>query len=170
MKKVIVAILVVLVIIVAVILVSKHYAAAPAAVPAMAPAATPMAQTATTAPTSQYVEGNLLLGTDSTSTLGSYLIGYNGMTLYTYTPDGQNVSNCTGGCAAAWPPYTVPSSNDLQNLQAGITGTVGSLTRGDSGALQVTYNGHPLYFFKNDTSPGDITGQGVGGVWYVAKP
>ena len=134
------------------------------------PAPSTITPPATSATPSQAATGNLTLGIDSTSTLGSYLIATNGMTLYTYAPDGQNTSNCTGSCASAWPPYIVSSSSDLQNLEAGVVGTVNSITRSDSGAMQVTYNGHPLYFFKNDVNPGDANGQGVGGVWFVVKP
>ena len=45
----------------------------------------------------------------------------------------------------------------------------GTVTRAD-GSAQLTYNGRPLYFYIKDTNPGDTKGQGVGGVWYVAKP
>jgi predicted lipoprotein with Yx(FWY)xxD motif len=118
---------------------------------------------------SAYAPGNLLLGADTSATLGKYLIGSNGMTLYHYTPDKPGVSNCTGQCAAAWPPYTVTSTDVLKNIQAGITGKVGSITRAD-GTIQVTYNGSPLYFYGGDNSPGDTSGQGIGNVWYVVKP
>lgn len=114
------------------------------------------------------VSENLALGTDSSAELGTYLIAYNGMTLYLYTRDSENVSNCTGACATAWPPYTVPAGSAL-NLQAGVTGEIGTITRAD-GTMQVTYKGQPLYFYEKDTAPGQTTGQGVGGVWYVLKP
>ncbi len=118
---------------------------------------------------SQYIEGNLLLGTDATSTLGTYLIGYNGMTLYRYAPDAANISNCSGGCATTWPPYTIASTSALANIQAGITGKVSSIVRAD-GTMQVTYKGQPLYFYIKDAKSGDTTGQNVGGVWFVVKP
>src|SRR6185369_15743956 len=95
---------------------------------------------------SQYVDGNLLLGSDSNATLGKYLIAYNGMTLYMYTKDTAGVSNCSGQCAVSWPPYTIASRSALANLQAGITGKVGTITRAD-GTMQVTYNNEPLYFW-----------------------
>ncbi|HZZ99184.1 MAG TPA: hypothetical protein VFK07_00535 [Candidatus Paceibacterota bacterium] len=116
-----------------------------------------------------YVTGNLLLGTDSSDGVGSYLIGYNGMTLYTYSPDMSGHSNCNGQCAVNWPPYVVSSTDFLANIQAGINGKVSTTQRSD-GMLQVTYNGQPLYFYVGDHTSGDITGQGVGGVWYVVKP
>lgn len=116
-----------------------------------------------------YAAGNLLLGTDAKADLGTYLIGSNGMTLYTYAPDTDSVSNCNGACAVNWPPYLIPSSSVLANVQAGITGKVSAVTRAD-GSLQVAYNGAPVYFYGGDTVSGDTKGQGVGGIWYIVKP
>jgi predicted lipoprotein with Yx(FWY)xxD motif len=116
-----------------------------------------------------YVDGNLLLGTDASENDGKYLIGYNGMTLYTFARDAGNVSSCTGLCAATWPPYTISSRDALANVQAGIGGKVDAFTRGD-GSTQVTYDGQPLYFYANDKTSGDMFGNGIGGVWYIAKP
>lgn len=116
-----------------------------------------------------YVEGNLLLGTNATPTLGTYLIGSNGMTLYTYANDTTGVSNCAGQCATVWLPYTLNDLNALKNLESGVSGTAGTITRTD-GTTQVTYNGMPLYFYSGDKESGDTTGQGTDGVWFVAKP
>ena len=90
------------------------------------------------------------------------------MTLYTYSPDTTGVSNCTDSCAANWPPYVVTSAANLV-AESLIGGTLATLTRTD-GSTQVTYNGHPLYFYIQDKNSGDVKGQGVGGVWYAAKP
>ena len=49
----------------------------------------------------------------------------------------------------------------------GVTGTFGTVKR-DDGTTQVTYAGAPIYYFAKDTKAGDVTGQGVGGVWFVA--
>lgn len=111
---------------------------------------------------------NLALGTDSNAAVGTYLIGDNGMSVYTYDKDTAGVSNCTGSCAANWPPYTVPAGTIL-NLQAGVSGAIATIARTD-GTMQVTYKGMPLYFYAGDTSGSDVTGDGVGGVWHVAKP
>ncbi len=116
-----------------------------------------------------YAPGNLLLGTDATSSVGTYLIASNGMTLYTYAKDIDNTSNCTGLCTKAWPPYTVDNRDVLHNVQSGISGMVDTTVRAD-GTMQVTYDGQPLYFFSQDKVSGDILGQDVGHVWYVAKP
>lgn len=116
------------------------------------------------------VQQNLVLGISANQALGTYLSAYNGMTVYTYAPDKQapGASKCTGGCAAIWPPYTVTSASNI-HVSAATPGKVGTITRAD-GALQVTYNGQPLYFYAKDTSTGDTLGQGVGGVWFVIKP
>ncbi len=116
-----------------------------------------------------YVPGNLLLGTDATTTLGTYLIADNGMTLYKYASDTADTSNCTGDCATTWPPYTIDSADELTNLQAGIGGKAGFITR-DDGSMQVTYNGMPVYFYTGDQVSGDTNGQGVGGQWSIITP
>ena len=102
------------------------------------------------------------------STLGNYLVASNGMTLYMYTKDVANVSNCSGTCATAWPPYS-PVSNEPLVAGDGITGQISTITRAD-GTSQLTYNGQPLYYFAKDTKAGDTTGQNVGKVWFVVKP
>lgn len=119
--------------------------------------------------TAQYVDGNLLLGTDATTTLGTYLIGYNGMTLYRFAKDSAGTSTCANECAAKWPPYVVASTDALENLQSGIKGVVSSIARTD-GSMQVTYNGSPLYFFAADTKSGDTSGNKVNNAWFVLKP
>ena len=123
-------------------------------------------QPATAAP---IIGANLALGTDKTAKLGTYLIGYTGMTVYTYKPDTGSTSTCYDACASNWPPYIVSSSDNIQQLQAGVTGTVGTTVRTD-GSLQLTYNGHPLYFYIGDKTGSDTNGQGLGNVWYVVKP
>jgi predicted lipoprotein with Yx(FWY)xxD motif len=130
--------------------------------------ATSTSQTTATTTNSAVPGDNVTLGEDSNQTLGTYLVAYNGMTLYTYSPDRTNVSNCTGQCAVNWPPYTVASTANLVG-ESPIAGTLHTIVRAD-GSTQVTYNGHPLYFYIQDKNPGDTTGQGVGGVWYVVKP
>lgn len=98
---------------------------------------------------------------------GAVLVNAKGFTLYTYTPDGTGPSTCTGACAKAWPPLTLPAGTTTPyggtSVQAGDLGTV---TRSD-GTLQVTYQKKPLYTFAGDTAPGQANGQGVGGVWFV---
>ena len=97
---------------------------------------------------------------------GSFLIDAKGMTLYLYTKDSAGTSVCTGGCANNWPPLTVTGQ---PSAGTGVTASlIGTTTRAD-GSTQVTYNGHPLYYYKSDSAAGDKNGQGVGGVWYVVS-
>lgn len=97
---------------------------------------------------------------------GSYLVDAKGMTLYLYTKDSAGTSVCTGGCANNWPPLTVSGQ---PSAGTGVTASLlGTITRAD-GSTQVTYNGHPLYYYKSDSAAGDENGQGVGGVWYVVS-
>ena len=86
--------------------------------------------------------------------------------LYMYTKDTAGVSNCTGDCLKTWPPL-VATVDMLAG--AGVPGKLGSIMRAD-GTKQVTYNDMPLYYWASDTKPGDTTGQGVGGVWFMMSP
>jgi predicted lipoprotein with Yx(FWY)xxD motif len=87
-----------------------------------------------------------------------------GMTLYTYDKDTNNTSNCTGGCLKAWSPFLVSAGAATTSLPANL----GTFKRTD-GSMQYTWKGMPLYYFASDTKPGDVTGDGVGGVWHVVK-
>jgi predicted lipoprotein with Yx(FWY)xxD motif len=124
--------------------------------------------TTTTNVPAPIIGANLALGTDSSTSLGMYLIGYNGKTVYTYNKDSMGTSTCYGVCATNWPPYVVSSSDNINNIQSGVTGTTGTITRTD-GTLQLTYNGLPLYFFVGDSTGTDTKGQNVGG-FKVVKP
>ncbi len=104
------------------------------------------------------------------SGLGTILVDGKGMTLYLLTGDSANASICTDGCATAWPPLIVSGS---ATAGAGIDASkLGTISRAD-GSTQVTYNGHPLYYFVKDQAAGDVNGQGIdkfGGIWYVVSP
>jgi predicted lipoprotein with Yx(FWY)xxD motif len=80
-----------------------------------------------------------------------------GMTLYYYMPDTATTSNCTGGCASAWPPLLSPSGTPTST--GNLPGTLAVIS--DANGRQVTYNGHPLYTFASDTSAGSTSGEGV---------
>lgn len=149
--------------------VSRNNAATQAPIQQATTTAAAPATPAAPLPANEYVAGNLLLGSNATTTLGRYLIAFNGKTLYKYALDKSGTSTCTGACAVNWPPYIVPDTSALANLQAGITGAVSTITRAD-GTLQVTYKGMPLYFFVGDTQSGETKGNGVKGVWSVVKP
>jgi predicted lipoprotein with Yx(FWY)xxD motif len=105
--------------------------------------------------------GNTLL----TKTIGSATVLTNsgGFTLYWFVPDTSTTSNCNNSCATYWPPVKGPVT-----LGAGVTGTLGTITRSD-GTVQATFDGHPLYTYVADTAPGQNKGNGLnlsGGVWH----
>lgn len=103
---------------------------------------------------------------DTASTdLGEILVDGDGMTLYLFDNDTEGESVCTDDCAATWPPL-IGEPEVAGNADASLVGTI---TRPD-GATQVTYDGQPLYLYAPDSEPGDVTGQGVGGVWWVVGP
>lgn len=100
---------------------------------------------------------------------GTVLVGPTGMTLYTFDPDGENMSNCTGGCAFNWPPLVGgydPDNGYVPMAGEGVEGTLAVFARPDGG-MQVTLDGRPLYYWIRDAVPGDATGDGVNDVWHV---
>ncbi len=101
------------------------------------------------------------------SEFGKIVVDSEGMTIYQYDKDeaGSGTSTCTGQCAQKWPAVPGGEDADLD----GITGTVDTIT-GVDGSPQLTLNGWPLYYFADDTAPGDVAGQGVGQVWWVLTP
>jgi predicted lipoprotein with Yx(FWY)xxD motif len=102
------------------------------------------------------------------ATQGKILTDSQGMTLYLFTKDAENVSNCYDQCAVAWPPLLAEAGAE-PSAGEGVPGQLGVIERTD-GDRQVTYNGMPLYYFVNDSQPGDTNGQYVGGVWFVVHP
>ena len=104
----------------------------------------------------------------ASSSAGQIVVDSKGMSLYFFTKDvkGSGTSACTGACLQAWPVFTTTS--DTPGVD-GVTGTVGTIATPD-GKKQVTLNGMPLYYYAKDKAAGDVTGQGVGGVWYLVSP
>jgi predicted lipoprotein with Yx(FWY)xxD motif len=104
------------------------------------------------------------------SSLGKILDNSKGDTLYLFKKDSGTKSACTGACASAWPPLRASGKPTVGNgANASMLGT----TRRSDGKAQVTYNGHPVYTFTGDQSPGDTSGQGVnafGALWYAVSP
>lgn len=89
-----------------------------------------------------------------------------GFVIYWFAKDTPTTSNCNGSCASFWPPLT-----GTPTLASGVTlsGKLGTIKRAD-GALQATYDGHPLYLFKTDTSAGMASGNDLnasGGLWWA---
>ncbi len=91
-----------------------------------------------------------------------------GRTLYRFDKDTSKPSatNCTGACAAKWPPATAQDKVELNGVGQALVGTV---ARPD-GTRQLTLNGWPLYRFAGDSAAGQTNGQGVGGTWFVSTP
>jgi predicted lipoprotein with Yx(FWY)xxD motif len=89
------------------------------------------------------------------------------MTLYLFTKDTPNTSNCYGGCASYWPPLL---TNGAPVAGTGVTASMLGTTKRTDGTVQVTYNGWPLYYYASDKAAGDVTGENVQGVWFVITP
>jgi predicted lipoprotein with Yx(FWY)xxD motif len=105
-----------------------------------------------------------------TSSLGTILTDSAGRSLYLFESDSSTKSTCSGACAQAWPPLTTTSTPiAAHGVTADLLGTI----KRDDGTLQVTYAGHPLYYFAGDTQAGDINGEGsqaFGAAWDLLDP
>ena len=101
------------------------------------------------------------------SKIGSILVDSRGITLYDFPPDKMATSTCYGACAALWPPLlTKGKPHAGPGVKAALLGT----TKRKDGKVEVTYNGHPLYYFVSDRKAGQTTGEGVnqfGAPWWV---
>jgi predicted lipoprotein with Yx(FWY)xxD motif len=104
------------------------------------------------------------------TSLGKTLVDGNGRTLYLFDADKPNVSTLSAAGQAVWPPFTDKTKPRARGgVLAGRIGTIASA----SGSAQVTYNGHPLYYYVGDSSPGQVKGQALnqfGALWYVLAP
>lgn len=128
---------------------------------------TPTAASTTASSSPSGAEG-VTVGTASAS-LGTFLVGPDGKSLYLFEADKSSKSTCSGACAQGWPPITtngppVAGSGVMQSL-------LSTSPRGD-GTMQVVYNGHPLYYFAGDTKAGDTNGEGLnafGAGWDVVS-
>ena len=93
--------------------------------------------------------------------VGRVVVDAQGRTLYRFTAEAQGRPVCNGACVSTWPPATIVKA-------AGLPAHVATVKR-DDGALQLTYDGHPLYRYAGDSSTADANGEGVGGQWFVLK-
>jgi predicted lipoprotein with Yx(FWY)xxD motif len=99
-----------------------------------------------------------------------FLVSGTGHAIYLWAKDGKNSSACTGACASAWPP--VPATGKVTAAGGAVSKDLGTITRSD-GTKQVTYDGHPLYYFAGDSGPGQANGQGsdnFGAKWWLVAP
>jgi predicted lipoprotein with Yx(FWY)xxD motif len=106
-----------------------------------------------------------VLKTEHTS-LGTVLADDRGYTLYWFSKDTATTSACTGSCTTYWPPVI-----GTPQAASGVTlsGKLGTITR-PGGAIQATYDGHPLYTYAGDKAPGQASGNNLnlnGGVWHA---
>jgi predicted lipoprotein with Yx(FWY)xxD motif len=109
---------------------------------------------------------NGAIGTRATS-LGNVLVDAKGRTLYLFERDKTDMSSCTGACQSIWPSLTAQGKPSAMN---GVSGAKVGTVASTGAKQQVTYNGHPLYYYVGDRKPGDTTGQGLnqfGAEWYV---
>jgi predicted lipoprotein with Yx(FWY)xxD motif len=102
---------------------------------------------------------------------GSYLTDGTGKSVYLFEADRGLASSCNGSCAQLWPPYTVPRGESVTAGNGTLSSLISTITRND-GTTQVIYDGHPLYYYADDTAPGQTNGQGFtsfGAAWYLVK-
>ena len=126
--------------------------------------------------TSVTPEAKKEIALSTSTTLGSYLSDKDGKSLYFFATDAKGQASCTGGCEAVWPPFYVDNLT-AEKLSSGLTLTDFTTITTTSGKKQLTYKGWPLYYYApsiNGTNTpetaGQTTGDGVGGVWFIAKP
>jgi predicted lipoprotein with Yx(FWY)xxD motif len=121
-------------------------------------------------PTTSSSSGAASVVRTKTSSLGTFLVDANGRALYLWDADHGSKSTCSGACAQAWPPLTTTATPKASGaVKATLLGT----TKRPDGSREVTYAGHPLYYFAGDTAPGQTTGQGSNGFgapWWVVTP
>jgi predicted lipoprotein with Yx(FWY)xxD motif len=137
-----------------------------------APTATPTpVATPTPAPTPVPATAPPAAGTTvslrSVGNLGQILVGANGKTVYAFLADTGTTSTCNGSCAQNWPPVTTTGT---PHATGGVSQALLGTSKRADGATQVTYHGHPLYYFIADSGPGMANGEGLnafGALWEV---
>jgi len=110
-----------------------------------------------------------VVGTSSSS-LGTFLVDAKGRALYLWDADHGSKSACSGDCATAWPPLTTTGMPKAGGKAE--SSLLGTTARAD-GSHEVTYAGHPLYYYAGDSGPGQTNGQGsdsFGSPWWVVSP
>ncbi|QNF35510.1 hypothetical protein HUW51_23400 [Adhaeribacter swui] len=112
----------------------------------------------------------------NSASLGSYLVDKDGRTLYYFSNDANGQNNCAGGCEALWPYFNVDNLT-ADKLGDGLDLSDFATITAANGKKQLTYKSWPLYYYAPATNgtntleaPNQTTGEGVGGVWFVAKP
>jgi predicted lipoprotein with Yx(FWY)xxD motif len=143
----------------------------PYGVPSSTSAASTTTSAASTTTSAAASSGTAVVVSTKHGKLGTILAaGGKRLTVYMFEGDKGTASSCSGACAHVWPPVTTSGSATVGG--AAVSADLGTITRAD-GTKQVTYKGHPLYFFARDGDAGDAYGQGVvgfGSSWYVLSP
>lgn len=103
----------------------------------------------------------------ASSSLGTVLVDGSGRTLYMFKHDTGTMPTCTGSCASIWPPDDTAGKPQGTGVSASMLGTTTSTT---AKSTQVTFDGHPLYYYSGDSKAGQVNGQGVQGIWFVVSP
>ena len=114
--------------------------------------------------------GSAMTITTKSGSAGTYLTDGSGRTVYLWVKDPMGKSVCDGACAGAWPPVTTTGSPTASG--SAMSSALTTFTRSD-GTKQVLYDGHALYYFVGDTSPGATKGQGLDGFgakWWLVAP
>ena len=99
--------------------------------------------------------------------MGTFLTDQTGKALYLYLADTATTSKCTGTCATLWPPVT--SAGTVSASGNATSSKLGMITRPD-GMKQVTYAGHPLYYYEGDTAAGQTNGEGLMNIFFLLSP
>ena len=113
--------------------------------------------------------GATVITTASTSG-GAVLTDGSGRAVYLWVKDTGTTSTCSGACAGAWPPVT--ATGTVTASGSAVASDLGTTTRSD-GTKQVTYDGHPLYYYAGDSAAGMASGQGsdsFGAKWWLVSP
>jgi predicted lipoprotein with Yx(FWY)xxD motif len=138
---------------------------------ASAPATSASTQSTTASASTTAAAGPATAVAGKHAKLGTILAaGPKRLTVYMFEADKGTSSSCSGACAKVWPPVT--TSGAPTAAAGAVSADLGTSKRSD-GSEQVTYKGHPLYFYDDDKDSGDAYGQGskaFGAGWYVLKP
>jgi len=97
--------------------------------------------------------------------VGQVLVDANGRTLYLFKSDTGTTPTCTGSCAATWPAATTTGKPQAAGVNAALIGTTPN-----AGHRQLTFDGHPLYYYSGDAAMGQVNGQGLQHLWYTVSP
>jgi predicted lipoprotein with Yx(FWY)xxD motif len=135
--------------------------------PATAVAVIPVTGSSTNTPAGFMPTGPAAVNVGQSATLSSFLVDSKGMTIYLFTKDTPNTSNCYGACATYWPPLLTTGA---PLAGTGVTAAMLGTTARTDGSTQVTYNGWPLYYYAGDKAAGDTTGENVKTTWFVISP